>query len=61
MLRREGRLTTAAWLRSVVRRKLNPYFEVQDPVPWLVVNAGYVRDAMARVHRSFAPLTRRAA
>lgn len=60
-LRREGRLTTAAWLRSVVRRKLNPYFEVQDPVPWLVVNAGYVRDAMARVHRSFAPLTRRAA
>jgi D-aspartate ligase len=60
-LRREGKLTTAAWLRSLARRKLNPYFEAQDPLPWVVVNAGYVGNAVARLRRPFAPLTQRVA
>jgi predicted ATP-grasp superfamily ATP-dependent carboligase len=32
-LRRQGRLTTSAWLRSVAHRHVLPYFSFSDPVP----------------------------
>jgi predicted ATP-grasp superfamily ATP-dependent carboligase len=42
-LRRQGRLTAAAWLRSVMHRQALPYFAWDDPLPSLAVTTQSAR------------------
>jgi D-aspartate ligase len=42
-LRRQGRLTTVAWLRSVLHPQALPYFAWDDPMPSLAITARIVR------------------
>ena len=42
-LRRQGRLTTIAWLRSVLHPQALPYFAWDDPLPSLAITARVVR------------------
>jgi len=42
-LRRQGRLTTGAWLRSVLHPQALPYFAWDDPLPSLAVSSQVAR------------------
>ena len=42
-LRAQGRMTTPAWIASLLHRQHLPYFRWDDPVPSLVVSAEHLR------------------
>jgi predicted ATP-grasp superfamily ATP-dependent carboligase len=46
--RREGGLTTAQWLRSIMHRQRFPVFQLSDPKPALITFARRVQRAVAR-------------
>jgi predicted ATP-grasp superfamily ATP-dependent carboligase len=46
-LRRDGRLSLAAWLKSVLHRQVLPSFSVSDPMPSLISARNDLRTAIA--------------
>jgi predicted ATP-grasp superfamily ATP-dependent carboligase len=50
-LRRDGRLTLAGWLRSILHRQVLPMWALSDPLPSLVATSGRLRTAVAEVLR----------
>lgn len=54
-LRRDAGLTTRAWLRSLARPKITPFFDRTDPWPSLVLAAQLVGERMARLRAAFRP------
>lgn len=60
-LRRQGKLTTFTWLKSLARPKLTPYFHPADPLPALVRFMDQARRSLARVYRPFVRLVQRPA
>lgn len=52
-LRREGRLTTRAWLRSLARPKITPAFDAGDPWPALAFAARQLRGGLAKARAAF--------
>ncbi len=52
-LRRQGRLSTLAWLRSLARPKMLPFFDLNDLRPGLVHAADQLRGVLARLTPRF--------
>lgn len=55
-LRRQGRLTTAAWLRSLARPKIAPQYDLADPWPGLVHAGRQLRGLLAKPRAALAGL-----
>lgn len=53
-LRRQGRITGAAWLRSVLHRQALPYFALDDPLPSLSLTATWASNRLRHLARQMA-------
>ncbi len=58
-LRRQGRLDTPAWLRSICHRQVLPYFAWDDPLPSLVLGSRILRTVLAKNARKLTGPDRR--
>jgi D-aspartate ligase len=47
--RRDGELSIAAWLRSLIAPLRFPVFSLRDPVPWLIATGRLVRAGLRRL------------